>query len=748
MRKVLFQPDYFMSPQFAGLAVALRTGRYARRGIELDILPLGGAGERAEEVSIVARAKADSPLLVGSTEQYILTQALRDGTPGESGVRAVAAMFGRSPLALAALPGRELTGLTQAAAEELRVGVHEDTVGLVSRLLPSAVVVPVGRDDKMELLRSGQIDAAQVYDVTETLKMEADLGAAPALLPLEGLGGARLGYAQVLFAAHAQLREQDQVATLQDFLAATFDGWAAAKSDPRAAADAVMALMANQPAPSDHWDHSLPFHQASVERCWDYVRRARCAGKLGAIDGRRWAEATEWLGGSGGVQSLDPAVWASDPLLGDGDSLAASILDKVAAKAAAVRSERGQPPRLGLVTVGELAEGHTSAGASSREAIAPAGQSWFNKAAAGEKHGVLVEQLDLPYSTATPDLLAALAALSRRCDGIQLMWPLPAHVDAVAAYGAVPPHLDVDGAHFVSRSEYNGGSCVGRTSRDPRPGLRGCLPVTPEAVLQLLQQRGVALAGSHALVIGRSRIVGSPLAAALLAADATVSVAHSRTKGLGSLCRSADVIVSCAGYPGLVRGAWVKDGAAVVSVGTTFAGERFLSDLEEDLEAFRHAGLVVTSPGGVGPLSLALLLRNVADSAARRASDGAVGGADERTPPASAAAVDAFLRANKHWAMLPKRGDGPGPSAQRALVREVRVPSHRAAADLLDAAAELGDRLDHHVALSAVEHRCEAGVQLTLHAYTTSTGDVTAHDLALAAEIEQLCERPFVRQQL
>ncbi|EOD38232.1 tetrahydrofolate dehydrogenase/cyclohydrolase, partial [Emiliania huxleyi CCMP1516] len=90
---------------------------------------------------------------------------------------------------------------------------------------------------------------------------------------------------------------------------------------------------------------------------------------------------------------------------------------------------------------------------------------------------------------------------------------------------------------------------------------------TPEAVLQLLQQRGVALAGSHALVIGRSRIVGSPLAAALLAADATVSVAHSRTKGLASLCRSADVIVSCAGYPGLVRGAWVKDGAAVVSVG-------------------------------------------------------------------------------------------------------------------------------------------------------------------------------------
>lgn len=113
----------------------------------------------------MARAKADSPLLVGSTEQYILTQALRDGTPGESGVRAVAAMFGRSPLALAALPGRELTGLTQAAAEELRVGVHEDTVGLVSRLLPSAVVVPVGRDDKMELLRSGQIDAAQARRV-------------------------------------------------------------------------------------------------------------------------------------------------------------------------------------------------------------------------------------------------------------------------------------------------------------------------------------------------------------------------------------------------------------------------------------------------------------------------------------------------------------------------------------------------------------------------------------------------------
>ena len=134
-----------------------------------------------------------------------------------------------------------------------------------------------------------------------------------------------------------------------------------------------------------------------------------------------------------------------------GKATLASILDKVAAKAAAVRSERGQLPRLGLVTVGELAEGHTSAGASSREAIAPAGQSWFNKAAAGEKNGVLVEQLDLPYSTGTPDLLAALAALSRRCDGIQLMWPLPAHVDAVAAYAGAAVVLEIGRASCRER---------------------------------------------------------------------------------------------------------------------------------------------------------------------------------------------------------------------------------------------------------------------------------------------------------
>ena len=125
------------------------------------------------------------------------------------------------------------------------------------------------------------------------------------------------------------------------------------------------------------------------------------------------------------------------------------------------------------------------------------------------------------------------------------------------------------------------------------------MPVTPEAVLELLAQGGVDLASSHVVVIGRSRIVGAPLAHALLAADATVSVAHYQTPSLEALCRSADVVIPCAGVPGLVKGDWIRPGGAVVNVGTTYCAQSgaLQPDLEAELEAFRHARLVASAPG-------------------------------------------------------------------------------------------------------------------------------------------------------
>ena len=156
LRRVLFQPDYFMSAQFAGVAVALRGGGYARKGIEVEVLPLAGAGERAEEISVVSSDKSGA-LIVGSTEQYILTEAQRGGAP----VQAVASMFGASPLGLAGLPGLA-AGRFDNGGAKMRIGVHNDTVGLIKRLLPAADVVSVGREDKLGLLRGGELDAVQV----------------------------------------------------------------------------------------------------------------------------------------------------------------------------------------------------------------------------------------------------------------------------------------------------------------------------------------------------------------------------------------------------------------------------------------------------------------------------------------------------------------------------------------------------------------------------------------------------------
>ena len=212
LRRVLFQPDYFMSAQFAGLAVALRGGAYKRAGIDVQVMPLAGAGETAEEIQSVGRDTSGA-LVVGSTEQNILIPAQRGGAP----VKAVASMFGASPLGLAGLPGLATERFGESG---VRIGVHVDTVDLVKRLLPSADVVSVGREEKMGMLVGGKLDAVQVYDCMETLKMERDLGAPPALLPLEGLGGARLGYAQVLFASDASLADPERRALLRAFLQA------------------------------------------------------------------------------------------------------------------------------------------------------------------------------------------------------------------------------------------------------------------------------------------------------------------------------------------------------------------------------------------------------------------------------------------------------------------------------------------------------------------------------------------------
>ncbi len=421
---------------------------------------------------------------------------------------------------------------------------------------------------------------------------------------------------------------------------------------------------------------------------------------------------TESLGGSGGVPTFDGGVHGPGDRVVDGDSMAAEILRETRSIA------EGLDPKLAVVSVGRGAEGHTSPSATFREAAAPPGQSWFNKRAAGARFGIAVDHVDLPEGSSTADVIAAVRSAARSSDGIQLMWPLPPQVDAAEAYAAVPPSKDVDGAHYVGLSELREGTRCGAPDG-------GFLPVTPGAVMEVLRGRGVDLASSRVVVIGRSRIVGSPLAHALVSANATVTVAHSYSRDLESLCRDADVVISCAGVPGLVKPGCIWAGAGVVSVGVTFSegSMGLVSDLDGRAEEFDHAGFVATAPGGVGPLSLAVLMRNVAEAARRRGVRQLGAGDDE--PRLTPDQVKLGLKGSD-WEVR-----------DESIVRVYDLKGHLEAAALIERAGGIGDSMDHHVAKATVDHRCEKGVRVTFELFTTSTGGTTKFDVELANALDE-----------
>jgi methylenetetrahydrofolate dehydrogenase (NADP+) / methenyltetrahydrofolate cyclohydrolase len=186
--------------------------------------------------------------------------------------------------------------------------------------------------------------------------------------------------------------------------------------------------------------------------------------------------------------------------------------------------------------------------------------------------------------------------------------PLPAHIVSQAAIEAIDPDKDVDGFHPLN---------VGRLVS----GYPGLVPCTPAGVMKLLAEIGTPLEGARALVLGRSVIVGRPMAALLLAAHATVTVAHSRTRDLAAECRRADIIVAAVGKPELVRGDWISRGATVIDVGVNrLAPGRLVGDVAF-AEAVGVAGAITPVPGGVGPMTIACLLENTTTAALRRRAE-------------------------------------------------------------------------------------------------------------------------------
>ena len=272
----------------------------------------------------------------------------------------------------------------------------------------------------------------------------------------------------------------------------------------------------------------------------------------------------------------------------EGKAVAARIREEVAREVTRFTAERGAPPGLATVLVGDD----------------PASRIYVSgKHRACEEVGMASEGRELPADTSERDLLAVIGELNRddAVSGIIVQLPLPAHLDGARATSAVDPGKDVDGL-----TPTNAGLLV--------QGRDGLVSATPLGVMELLRVCETPLEGAHAVVVGRSDLVGKPIASLLLAANATVTVCHSRTRDLASVCRSADVLVAAVGRPRLVTGDMVREGATVIDVGMNRLEDGLVGDVDFE-GASRHARAITPVPGGVGPMTIAMLLRNTLKAA-------------------------------------------------------------------------------------------------------------------------------------
>jgi methylenetetrahydrofolate dehydrogenase (NADP+)/methenyltetrahydrofolate cyclohydrolase len=278
----------------------------------------------------------------------------------------------------------------------------------------------------------------------------------------------------------------------------------------------------------------------------------------------------------------------------DGKALAARIRSELPAQARRL-AERGVTPGLAVVLVG----------------ADPASQIYVrNKSRACTEAGFRAFDHHLPESTSEADLLALVASLnaSSEVDGILVQLPLPPAIDARRVLLAIDPRKDVDGLHPDN---------LGRLLMG-QPRFIAC---TPFGVMKLIEEAGLRLAGADAVIVGRSNLVGKPMAALLIAADATVTVCHSKTRNLPEVVGRADLVVAAVGRAGLVKGAWIKPGATVIDVGTNRLPDgRLVGDVEHAAAA-EHAAAITPVPGGVGPMTIAMLLVNTLTAARWRAGD-------------------------------------------------------------------------------------------------------------------------------
>jgi methylenetetrahydrofolate dehydrogenase (NADP+)/methenyltetrahydrofolate cyclohydrolase len=292
----------------------------------------------------------------------------------------------------------------------------------------------------------------------------------------------------------------------------------------------------------------------------------------------------------------------------DGKAVAEDVVETVKQAASALKEATGIVPGIAVVIVGEDPASQVYVASKSRKA---------------KECGFHSVQHTLPVTVSEADLLALVEGLNSdpAIHGILVQLPLPGHIDDNRVIQAINPEKDVDGFHVINTGKLTIGDVDS-----------AFVPCTPAGSMLLIERvRGGDLSGLNAVVIGRSNIVGKPMASLLLAANATVSIGHSRTPDLPALCRNADILVAAVGRPEMVRGDWIKPGATIIDVGINRIpaperGEgksRLVGDVAYD-ECEKTAGAITPVPGGVGPMTIAMLMANTVVSAYRTAG---------KTPP-------------------------------------------------------------------------------------------------------------------
>jgi methylenetetrahydrofolate dehydrogenase (NADP+)/methenyltetrahydrofolate cyclohydrolase len=272
----------------------------------------------------------------------------------------------------------------------------------------------------------------------------------------------------------------------------------------------------------------------------------------------------------------------------DGKAVAAEVRERVRTEVEELAPRLGRPPGLATVLVGED----------------PASAIYVRrKREACEEAGIRSYHHEPAASSSQEELLELVSELndSDEVDGILVQLPLPEQLDAAAVVAAISPGKDVDGLTPIS---------AGLLAR----GEPGLVPCTPRGVMELLRSAGVDPAGAEAVIVGRSNLVGRPLFSLLLGANATVTVCHSRTVDLAEVCRRAEILIAAAGRPRLIGAEMIRPGATVIDVGTNRTDEGLVGDV--DFEAAREvAGAITPVPGGVGPMTIAMLLANTVQAA-------------------------------------------------------------------------------------------------------------------------------------